>query len=310
MDNITKLLNEKHSIENKLATLLYGSVQIREDGLKKYIYVHYRDSGILRSKYAGEYSSELHNLIIENTSLAKDLKKRIKEINKQLNAIGYVDNENPDLSENVKINISIARRNLVDSIYKQSVLEGIATTYSDTETLINEGFVKNMKTDDVQKILNLKHAWEFILDVDTILYPTNYALLCQINELVETNLSPLPGRLRATPVSIGGSTYIPPIPIESFVKERLDDLLHENIDIDTGIELVLYIMKSQAFLDGNKRTAIIFANHFLIRNGLGLIVIPAELVDDYKKLLVNYYEDKDLISIKHFLKEKCWVKIK
>ena len=43
----------------------------------------------------------------------------------------------------------------------------------------------------------------------------------------------------------------------------------------------------------------------MISHGLGIIVIPAELVDEYKKLLVLYYEDRDLVSIKDFLKDKC-----
>ena len=61
-------------------------------------------------------------------------------------------------------------------------------------------------------------------------------------------------------------------------------------------------MKKQLFIDGNKRTAIIFANHYLIRNGLGIVVIPAECVKEYKKHLINYYEDSDLESIKVFLR--------
>ena len=43
----------------------------------------------------------------------------------------------------------------------------------------------------------------------------------------------------------------------------------------------------------------------MISHGLGIIVIPAELVDEYKKLLDLYYEDRDLVSIKDFLKDKC-----
>ena len=69
-------------------------------------------------------------------------------------------------------------------------------------------------------------------------------------------------------------------------------------------------MKKQLFLDGNKRTAIIFANYYLIRNALGLIVIPAELVEEFKKLLIEYYEDENKKTvISTFLKEKCWIKM-
>ncbi|MBO4819322.1 MAG: Fic family protein [Firmicutes bacterium] len=92
--------------------------------------------------------------------------------------------------------------------------------------------------------------------------------------------------------SIGGSSYIPPLPIESQVKENLAEILDIDDPIDRAISALLYVMKAQIFLDGNKRTAVLFANHILISHGEGLIVIPADKVAEYKELLVNYYEDK------------------
>ena len=62
------------------------------------------------------------------------------------------------------------------------------------------------------------------------------------------------------------------------------------------------------FFDGNKRTAVIFANHYLVSKGLGLIVIPAELVSEFKKHLINYYENKNQL-VKEFLYNKCLTKI-
>ena len=118
------------------------------------------------------------------------------------------------------------------------------------------------------------------------------------------------GRIRSIPVTIGGSTYVPPIPFEDQVKQELSDMLCNEEGINLAIDLVLYVMKKQLFLNGNKRTAIIFANHYLISHALGLIVVPAENVDEYKKVLVAYYEDeskKD--NIVKFLKDKCWIKM-
>jgi prophage maintenance system killer protein len=65
-------------------------------------------------------------------------------------------------------------------------------------------------------------------------------------------------------------------------------------------------MKTQIFNDGNKRAAVLFANHFLIAAGGGLLVIPQEHVPEFKSLLVRYYEDRDNGEIVSFLKEKCW----
>ena len=68
-------------------------------------------------------------------------------------------------------------------------------------------------------------------------------------------------------------------------------------------------MRTQVFIDGNKRTAVLFANHYLISQGLGLLVIPERVVPAFKKLLIEFYEKDDDKKISKFLKEKCWRKI-
>ena len=309
MPIIIELLKEKKQLLTQLDSMFYGTIEIREKDNKKYIYVHFRQEGVLSTKYVGEYSDVLYNLVNNNTSHAKEIKKRIKEINKQLKGLNYVETEGID--EMVAINIDLARRNLVDSIYKQSMLEGVATTYSDTETLVNGGKVKDMTASDVDKVINLKRAWEFIMSTDLANYPTNYAVLCQINQIVEEGFSLTAGRIRSVPVTIGGSSYIPPIPFEDQVKQDIYDLMHQKDGIELAIDLILYVMKKQLFLDGNKRTAVIFANHYLITHALGLIVVPSDLVEEYKKILVEYYEDESKKEgIANFLKNKCWIKMK
>lgn len=301
--NISQLLEEKRVISSRLKNLVYGTLEVRESGNKKYIYVHYREEGILVTKYVGEYSSELYNVILENNNIAKELKKKLKEVNKELKRLNYVESE---LSEGVKSNIDLARRNLVDSIYKQAMLEGVATTYSDTETIINGGKVNNMTASDVGKVVNLKHAWEFILSEGVITYLSNFNLLCQINAIVEEGFSYNAGKIRQVPVRIGGSSYIPPIPFEGKVKEEIDAIINSSLnEIDKAIHLLLYVMKKQIFIDGNKRSAVIFANHYLISKGKGLIVIPAELVSEYKKLLIEYYETDKTENIIKFIKDEC-----
>lgn len=304
--NILELTSEKELISSRLEKMIFGTIDIRENENKKYIYVQTTIDGIKRNKYVGEYSNELYNLILENNQIAKQLKKRIKEINKELDSINY---ESHDLSDKVNLNISLARRNMVDSIYKQAMLEGVATTYSDTETIINGGKVNNMTVSDIGKVVNLKRAWEFILSNGVISYPTNYVVLCEINQIVEDGFSLFAGRLRSVPISIGGSSYIPPLPIENIIKEELQNILNSDLSIiDKTIELLLFVSKKQLFLDGNKRTAVIFANHFLISNGGGIIVIPVEKIDIYKKLLIEYYESKN-DDIKDFLKNECIIRL-
>lgn len=119
--------------------------------------------------------------------------------------------ESTELTDDIKINIDLARRDLVDSIYKQAMLEGIATTYSDTETIVNGGIVKDMTASDISNVVNLKYAWEFILDEGVISYSTDYSILCQINEIVEEGFTYTVGRIRSVLVSIGVINYISPL---------------------------------------------------------------------------------------------------
>ncbi|NLB11214.1 cell filamentation protein Fic, partial [bacterium] len=300
MKNVAKLLHEQELLQTRISEMVYGSIEIREQKDNKYIYVHFRDKGLSTSRYAGVYSPELHNLILENNKLVKEYKKRLRQIKKELDSMSY---ESSKLSDEVKINIDLARRNMVESIYRQAVLEGVATTYSDIETIINGGKVKNMSATDISKVVNLKHAWDFILNEGVITYPTNYPILCQINEIVEEGFSYTAGKLRSVPVSISGSNYIPPLPYESRVKEELNNLLKQETSYDVAIDLVLYVMKKQLFLDGNKRTAVVFANHYLIGRGMGLIVVLKELINEFKEHLVSYYEDVDL-KVREFLYNK------
>lgn len=305
MSKITELLHEQEILTSRINQMIYGSVELRDKNGKKYIYVHFRDNGRSISKYVGEYSNELYNLILENNIIVKQYKNKLKNVKKELGAIQY---QSFELSEKVKINIDLAKRSLVDSIYKQAMLEGVATTYSDTETIVNGGKVNNMNASDISKVINLKHSWEYILFEGVISYPTNYHILCQINSIVEEGFSYTAGKIRSIPVKIGGSTYIPPLPYELKIKEDLTSLLSSEPSYEIAIELLLYVMKKQLFLDGNKRTAVIFANHYLISKGLGLIVIPSELVNEFKVHLINYYEEKDN-NIKEFLYKKCLTKI-
>ena len=193
------------------------------------------------------------------------------------------------------------------NIYDQAVLEGVATSFPQTEEIIENGKVSGMTATDVQKILNLKHAWEFILDRDVITSRSDYYMLSHIAKLVNEGFFAEGGRIRGVPITIGGSSYIPPLPNELDVKERIREIEESSGEaIDIAIRLCLYCMRTQIFLDGNKRASVIFANHYLIAHGGGFLVIPEKEVPEFKRLLVKYYDDEDISVIASFMKERCW----
>lgn len=301
---IQELLRTKAEYQARLNLIPYdGVVEIKEVSDKKYLYIRKREAGRKTSTYVGPYSEELHQVLLKSIKDAREIKKAIRDIEKQLASYGYSHDE---LSANVVLNIDFARANMKSIIYDQAVLEGVATTFPDTELIIDNGKVNNVSAEDVQKILNLKHAWEFVLDKDVILSETNYYVCQYIARLVNEGFYQQGGRIRAVLVTIGGTSYIPPIPIEHQVKENIDNIIKSSDDVvQVAIELALYVMKTQIFNDGNKRTAIIFANHYLISHAGGLMVVPQNLVPEYKKLLVKYYEGTDEETIKSFMREKC-----
>lgn len=308
ISQIKELLSKKAEIQARLNLLPYnGTPEIKEISGKKYLYIRKRDLDKVRSTYVGDYNDDLYKLLVKSNAEAKILRKEIRRIEKELALLGYEESE---LNYRVVLNLDFARINMKKIIYDQAVLEGVGTTFPDIEAIIENGKVNNVSAEDVLKIINLKHAWQFVIDKDVIQSPSDYYLCSYIARLVNEGLLAIPdgGRIRGVPLTIGGSTYIPPLPFEGKVKQDIKDILELDIeDIDKAIELCLYVMKTQIYNDGNKRTAVIFANHYLISKGQGLLVIDYSKVSEFKKHLVAYYEDRDPKSIKAFLKD-CWLK--
>ena len=302
---IQELLHQKADYQARLNLIPYdGTPEIKDREGQKYLYVRKRVGSRLTSTYVDAYSDELYQLLLRNTKEARELRKHIRRAEKELAALGYKETE---LSPRVMLNLDFARANMKGNIYDQAVLEGVATTFPQTEDIIDNGIVSGMTATDVQKILNLKHAWEFILDKDVLSYNSDYDILCHIAKLVNEGFYADGGRIRGVPVAIGGTSYIPPLPIAIVVKENLEAIIQQDSEaVDIAIDLCLYCMKTQVFNDGNKRAAVIFANHFMISKGQGLLVIPESHVPEFKGLLVAYYEDRDNGEIRKFMREKCW----
>ena len=302
---IQELLQQRADYQARLNLIPYdGNPEIKEKNDSKYLYIRKRVAGKLKSTYVDVYTDELYQLLLRNAKEARELNKAIRKVTRELTARGYEDKE---LSARVLQNLDFARANMKTNIYDQAVLEGVATSFPQTEDIIENGKVNGVSATDVQKILNLKHAWEFILDRDVIQSETNYYMLCHIAKLVNEGFFYDGGRIRGVPVTIGGSTYVPPIPIESVVVERIDKIRSQEKDaVDIAIELCLYCMKTQVFTDGNKRASVIFANHYLIAHGEGFIVIPEKDVPEFKKLLVDFYEGEAIEIISNFMRERCW----
>ncbi len=199
-------------------------------------------------------------------------------------------------------NVFVVKRNIVDYIWKSANLEGIDVTYPETQAIYDGGIVNGLTVDKIITINNLKYAWQFILENEDV----DYKFLCQIHKLtcdklvLEQNL----GRLRITPVNIGGTKWKPMFPIESQIKEELERLLNqEKTKTEIAIEVMLWIMRRQMFIDGNKRVGMLFANKIMVDNGCGIITISQENQPTFFEKLIKFYESDDNTDLKQWIYE-------
>ena len=114
------------------------------------------------------------------------------------------------------------------------------------------------------------------------------------------------GKLRADMVRISGTSYVPELPQVETVRVKMNEIMSSDTsDTDKAITMLLYLMKAQLFLDGNKRVAMMACNKMLIVGGHGIISLPPELKEEFVEKLVAYYESGEMNELKQFVYDNC-----
>ena len=200
-------------------------------------------------------------------------------------------------------NVFVAKRNIVDYIWKSANLEGIGVTYPETQAIYDGGIVNGLTVDKIIAINNLKYAWQFIIENEGIDY--DFKSLSHLHKLTcdKLVLNENLGKLRTTPVNIGGTSWKLQFPIESQIKEELERLLNqpEKTKTEIAIESMLWIMRRQMFIDGNKMVGMLFANKIMIDNGCGIITISQENQRAFFEKLIKFYEMGDNTDLKEWI---------
>lgn len=201
-------------------------------------------------------------------------------------------------------NIFFAKRKLIDNIYKSANLEGIAVTFADTYSFMNNVNTGNISIDDMLKLKGLKDAWEYVLNTIDEDLTIDYIKKIHFQVCKGQNIFPL-GDFRDKGVGVTGTSWKPKLPIECNYEKELKDIMSISNDLDRCISLFCWIQRSQMFLDGNKRVANLVANKEMIRYGQGIIAVPVEKIGEYFVLLINYYETNDMTCIKEWIRNNC-----
>ncbi len=193
----------------------------------------------------------------------------------------------------------LLKKSIVGLIHSASRLENVNTTFPQTKTIVEGMSVSGINMDDIQIILNLKNAYQYILKLpfDTI-FELNIA--CHINNFIAYNESLEWGVLRTGNVGIHGVDYTSTIPVESEVVATINEIMTSNLSLThKALKYMYYAMRTQLFWDGNKRTAIVSANAIMMINGLGIVNIGEHQLEEWNQLLSAFYEtnvDEEIIQ--------------
>ena len=189
-------------------------------------------------------------------------------------------------------NIFFAKRKLVDNIYESANLEGIAVTFADTYSFMNNVNTGKISIDDMLKLKGLKDAWEYILNHIDDKVDLNFIKKIHFEICKGQNVNPL-GEFREKGVGITGTNWRPKLPSECNYEEELNQIFKIQNDLERCLNLFCYIQRSQMFQDGNKRVANLVSNKEMIRCGQGIISIPVDKIGEYFTRLIKYYESND-----------------
>lgn len=198
--------------------------------------------------------------------------------------------------------IEMAKRLLVDSIWKSANLEGLGTTFPKTEAILANAPTET-KSEEVLFVINMKRAWQFLLDnLDS---PNNIMLLREYNKVVGELLFRNNGEIRTFPVQIGGTSWEPELPNSAAIIADLQEIDSiDDIELK-ALKFFCFVARTQMFIDGNKRVAQLIANKILIENDIGIFQIPIEKLERFKILLIGFYETANDTAIIDFMKESC-----
>ncbi len=202
-----------------------------------------------------------------------------------------------------------AKRMLPEYVFDTSQLENNPITFPEVQTLIDGITIGGHKISDVEQVLNIKNAWDLILDlVKTNRFTVSKESFHAINDIIARGESLEWGRFRTGRVGIAGTkNYTAPLhqELNDIFDNELTVILDCNNVVEQAIRLFLWAALNQFYWDGNKRTARLMANGILVNAGYGVFNIRAGDILEFNTLMVDFYETKQADSIVQFLSQKC-----
>lgn len=204
-----------------------------------------------------------------------------------------------------EMSVFVAKKYLKESVYRSAHLEGMAVTFPQTETILDNVAVNGVSPKEISKVCDLRDAWKYV--IDNLDAAVDLKFLSDLHEIIAREDVPWGelGKLRTANVRITGTSYMPPLPKSEQIHEDLQEILASGAETDRAVEAGLYIMRTQPFLDGNKRVGTMVINRLLIADGRGIFSVPDDKAVEFSELLTKFYETDDSTELKEFIFDFC-----
>ena len=103
--------------------------------------------------------------------------------------------------------VELAKRLLVDLIWRTAKIEVDGVTFPDTQEIFDGRAPEGMSVDDIVTVNNIKRAWRFLLD--NIDYPVDWQYIREYNRIIGEGRLREAGGLRDYGVWMGGTGWVP-----------------------------------------------------------------------------------------------------
>ncbi len=198
-------------------------------------------------------------------------------------------------------------RFVIEFAWKSSKIEGNTYSLLDTEFLLRNGIEAEGKSKyEAKMILNHKQAYLFAVDAMHSGVSLDVAYVEHVHKLVTEGLGVEHG-LRNRIVGISGSQYTP-LAVRQQLYEQLvvlmDAIATKESPYEQALMAILGLSYLQPFEDGNKRTARVLANSFLLRGGCAPLSYRSVGERDYKEATLIFYEQNSVVPFRELFVEQ------
>lgn len=200
--------------------------------------------------------------------------------------------------------LQFCKENIINLIASALQLENLYVPKHLIKHILTGGSNKSVSNLETTIIDNTSQAYKFIEEIVDI--PTDFNLICHFHKILSTNIlhGTAVGKVRTVPVIVSGTKYVPQFPDVPTIKDTINQFTQEET-LENIIKLMVFLMRTQMFEDCNKRTSVVTANHLLIKNDLGLIILPEEKskMTEFKDKLMDFYETEDYDTVVQYIKD-------